>query len=357
MEWARPKFAAGARSVLGLRRSSSRKREEPADPQVAQTSPKALVAPHPIPKGKENAQCPISGMFLTAPVEGLAEAQEAKRALEDDPDIAEERATLKMATAGFVVPSGHAKPAMVPSAPAKPLQFIPMDVRNGAHRPSAATKQLIEQIGGVPTLRKFTTRFYELCFADPHIDKFIADHNEPHGERFANWIAEKLGAGTPWTEERRTRPMKYMHFGHEVMEVSHDRSSSHFAAWYSPKREPEKRGQHFKPDDARVWMRLHFWAARDTGLFKEHPQFMDYYMRFIGHFVSVYSSKSPPFTRESARWSADPANIQRYLAAGNRMPDVVGKDVEVELQKLPREERVYTGSRHPEPSWPYGRSR
>ena len=34
-----------------------------------------------------------------------------------------------------------------------------------------------------------------------------------------------------------------------------------------------------------------------------------------GHFVSIYSSKSPPFTRESARWSADPSNIQRYLQA------------------------------------------
>mmetsp|Transcript_71845 Transcript_71845/g.134358 ORF Transcript_71845/g.134358 Transcript_71845/m.134358 type:complete len:105 (+) Transcript_71845:2-316(+) len=103
-------------------------------------------------------------------------------------------------------------------------------------------------------------------------------------------------------------------------------------------------------------MRLHFWAARDTGLFDTHPQFMDYYMRFIGHFVSVYSSKSPPFTRESARWSADPANIERYLAEGNRMSDVIGKNIEVELQKLPQGERIYTGSRHPKPSWPYGQS-
>lgn len=88
-----------------------------------------------------------------------------------------------------------------------------------------------------------------------------------------------------------------MHFGDETFQVSHDRSSAHFAAWYSPKREPEKVGEHFKPEDlrwccfrgvqglirwlwldtslkswmrmmaqdARVWMRLHFWAARETG--------------------------------------------------------------------------------------------
>jgi hypothetical protein len=33
------------------------------------------------------------------------------------------------------------------------------------------------------------------------------------------------------------------------------RSSAHFAAWHSPKREPEKFGLHFKLDDCRVWMR------------------------------------------------------------------------------------------------------
>merc|ERR1719263_2541970 len=100
--------------------------------------------------------------------------------------------------------------------------------------------------------------------------------------------------------------------GHEV--VAFDRSSAHFAAWHSPKREAHKWGDHFKVDDARVWMRLHFWAARETGMF-EHKAFMEYYIRFIGHFISVYSSASVPFTRESVRWSADPKNIQQYLDA------------------------------------------
>ena len=40
-----------------------------------------------------------------------------------------------------------------------------------------------------------------------------------------------------------------MHFGDETFQVSHDRSSAHFAAWYSPKRAPEKVGEHFKPED------------------------------------------------------------------------------------------------------------
>jgi len=129
-------------------------------------------------------------------------------------------------------------------------------------------------------------------------------------------------------------------------------SRAHFAAWNSPKREKHKRGDRFKLDDARNWMRLHFWAARETGLF-EHESFMDYYTRFIGHFISIYSSKSPVFTRESARWSADPQNIQRYLAAGNRMTDVIGVPLEEALADLPATERAYTGSRASNPECPY----
>jgi len=82
--------------------------------------------------------------------------------------------------------------------------------------------------------------------------------------------------------------------------------------------------------------------------------FMDYYIRFIGHFISVYSGKSPPFTRESARWSANPTNIERYYTSGNLMTDVIDQPVEEALAQLPRGERIYTGSRHPVLSWPYG---
>merc|ERR1711862_341986 len=120
------------------------------------------------------------------------------------------------------------------------------------------------------------------------------------------------------------------------------------------KREAHKWGEHFKPDDARVWMRLHFWAARECGLFEpQHAAFMDYYMRFIGHFVSVYSSKSPPFTRESARWSSNPANIQRYLDNGCLMTDVIGQAYDVAVEEIPVDERLYTGSAHHEAAWPY----
>ena len=56
-------------------------------------------------------------------------------------------------------------------------------------------------------------------------------------------------------------------------------------------------------DDARVWMRLHFWACREVGLFSGGVEadvvsnkpptqlkldFQNYYERFIGHFMRIY---------------------------------------------------------------------
>jgi len=99
-------------------------------------------------------------------------------------------------------------------------------------------------------------------------------------------------------------------------------------------------------------MRLNFWAARESGLF-DNEGFADYYVRFIAHFVSVYERTAPPFARESARWSADPANTKAYLESGNTMADLIGLSYQAQLEQLPEAERVYTGSSAHRPSWPY----
>lgn len=320
-------------------------------------------APHPIEKGKENAACPITGLFaddvhpatsLGRPLGASAAAALAK--LEADPDIVQERLALEERKSEVASEGPKGSAALVPAAQVQaPVRFVPLNVIDGAHKANSETRRLVQSVGGVPTLRRFTATFYKRCFADPHINQFIRRHEDAHGERFALWIAEKFGDGTPWTEERKTRARDVMKIGNQTMEVAFDRSSAHFAAWHSPKRAPHQWGQHFKPDDARVWMRLHFWAAREAGLFEpEYAAFMDYYMRFIGHFISIYSSKSPPFTRESARWSADSQNMERYVAAGNRMTDVIGVNLQNAMMALPPHERVYTGSRHANPAWPYG---
>lgn len=306
-------------------------------------------APHPVPKGKESAVCPITGLFADGPSEAAGKpAAEAFVELVNDPDIVEERSTA------MLISAGKQSSPLAPTTVAGP---IPLSVISGAHRATSATREVV-RIVGLAKLKEFTSTFYRKAFADPHLDKFIRNHHDEqgreHGERFALFIAEKFGDGTPWTSARQTRPVDVMTIKGRRYEVAHDRSSAHFAAWHSPKREPEKIGEHFKPDDARVWMRIHFWAAREVGLFEpEYAAFMDYYIRFIGHFISVYSSKAPPFTRESARWSADPSNIRKYVASGNMMTDAIGKPVDHELQTLPDAEQVYTGSKHPNPAWPY----
>jgi truncated hemoglobin YjbI len=301
----------------------------------------------------EDAVCPVTGLSLQGQSTQLPhETAAALTAMEMDPDIIEEKlahASLRVNTVHVPMQKDDVETAL------QSFEFIPLNVKSASHQANADTRRLVRSVG-LPKLREFTESFYAKVFVDPHLDQFIRRHDDPHGERFALWIAEKFGDGTPWTEERMTRPKDLMRIGRETYEVAHDRSSAHFAAWHSPKREAHKWGQHFTPDDARVWMRLHFWAAREVGLFQpQYVSFMDYYIRFIAHFVSVYSGKSPPFTRESARWSADPRNISKYLKAGNVMIDVVDMPVEQALAALPRGEREYTGSKHQDPSWPYRR--
>jgi hypothetical protein len=350
---ARSILSFGSRRKTNKARSSSRDASGPSSGSSSNSSfsPKTQgshLAPHPIPAGSEGRSCPISGLFADGDVlQADAASKSQLLALQADPDMAEELQALSLPP----TESG----AEIKVQMRKPVQLVHFNAFDGKHRSSSSTAELVREVG-YPALARFTRTFYAKCFADAHVDQFIANHDEPHHERFALWIQEKFGDGTPWTQERHTRPKKYMKFGRETVQVAHDRSSAHFAAWHSPKRTPEKWGDHFKPDDARVWMRLHFWAARETGMF-EHEAFMEYYIRFIGHFISVYSSKAPPFTRESVRWSQDPNNVQQYLDAGRMMMDVIGKDADRELAKLPVEERVYTGSRALNPAWPYEQRR
>lgn len=348
-------FSKGRSSISAVRSSSRGARSSSRGASTSATSPQPRkLPPHPLPEGAEdsNLACPVTGLTASGTETGLRpSAAKALRELEADPDIAAERAIR------LPLKSKAKREQSQVSKPVAPIaQPVVLQVSNGSHFHSKETRLLVRSVGGLPTLQRFTAIFYKRCEDDPHLDKFIRRHTDPHSERFALWIMEKFGEGTPWTEERKSRPRDVMSFGrHGMKEVSFDRSSAHFAAWHSPKREAHKWGEHFKPDDARVWMRLHFWAARDAGLFEpEYGAFMDYYIRFVAHFISVYSSKSPPFTRESARWSADPSNIDRYFASRNLMTDVIDKPLEEELRKLPQSERLYTGSRGSPLLWPYG---
>eukprot|EP00937_MAST-01D_sp_MAST-1D-sp2_P001341 g1341.t1 len=235
------------------------------------------------------------------------------------------------------------------SCPIASAPRVPLRVLGGTFEGSNDTAALLREIGGAAALRQMVNAFYARAFANAHIDQFIRSHNDPHGDRLGNWIAEKMtGEGTPWSDERRTRAREEVRVAGGRTVVVHDRSSAHVAAWHSPKRPAAAVGRHFKLDDARIWMRLMFWTAREEGLFAASPRFAEWYVRFIGHFVRIYESTAPQFARESARWSENPQNIADYEAAGNVMAGVAGLSHGAALRQLPAAERD-------DFDWPYER--
>jgi len=227
----------------------------------------------------------------------------------------------------------------------KSIDFVPLYINRGpvgprGHTATEGTVAIMENIS-LSDLQKMTDLFYEKAFQDETLDKFIQSHDDPHGSRFAKWIHQKLSGSTIWDEDRaaRRRKNEEVTLANGETHLVHDRTSAHVAAWHSPKRPRHESGRHFKLDECRVWMRLHFWAMRESGLMEKSPSFADYYVRFIGHFVSVYESKAPFFTRDSLRWSASPENIDRYIHRdGRRMTDVLGLNFQTSLSQLPPSE-------------------
>lgn len=178
---------------------------------------------------------------------------------------------------------------------------------------------------GSSVVKAMTEKFYLKCFADPYISQFIQNTDDPHAERLANWIVEKMGGeGQPWSTERleRSKCPVHVRLGDGSRHVVHDRTSAHVAAWFSPKRDDEVMGERFKLHDARIWMRLMFWSAREVGLLEQFPRFQDWYVQFIAHFVAVYERGAPGHALESCQWSANSDNTERYLSNGLRMEDI-----------------------------------
>ena len=52
----------------------------------------------------------------------------------------------------------------------------------------------------------------------------------------------------------------------------------------------------------------------------------------------IYERSAPAFARESARWSADQVNIDKYIAAGNVMENVAG------VSTMPPHPKPYRGT-------------
>lgn len=266
-----------------------------------------------------------------------------------DPDIeseAKDLANLSLSDETLQDPSQ-------PEIDSRPYRYVPLTMNGNSFQGTQETAKLLREVGGGDVIRHMVDLFYKKAFNDPHLDQFIASHNDPHHIRLGNWIVEKMGGeGKVWTQERATRSQKPVTLAGGYKHVVHDRSSAHAAAWHSHKRDPNLVGQHFNLQDSRVWMRLMFWSAREAGVFDASPSFADWYIRFIGHFVRVYERQAPAFARESARWSLSEENTNAYLANGCVMgPEVMGDDgmglpVREALRQLPDEERG-------DSEWPY----
>jgi len=229
-------------------------------------------------------------------------------------------------------------------------QFPVLRIEENSHKPSTFSRQLLQQIGSVPKLLEMTTSFYTKVMANPHLEPFFASTEVAHhAPRLANWVAEKMGAPQqPWSAERQSRKQNEAKLVQQILYPSHggafeledflvhDRSSAHFAGWHCPKRAGcpmHQVGDHFKLDDSRVWMRLHFWACREVGLFgpskgertKLQVDFENFYTRFIGHFVRIYERSAPAFARLECAWSdastpEGKANVDKYSAL-QKIPD------------------------------------
>ena len=157
---------------------------------------------------------------------------------------------------------------------------VRLSVVDSTHTATRTTALLLRQAGGAAAVHRATSAFYQKFFADVHLEQFIRkEKGAAHATRLGNWIVEKFGgAGCPWTEERRGRARDTaVCAGGRPVDV-HDRTSAHVAAWHSAKRAPADVGRRFKLDDARMWMRLHFWAARESGLLDD-AAFADYYVK------------------------------------------------------------------------------
>jgi len=167
---------------------------------------------------------------------------------------------------------------------------------------------VLHSLGGGDHLLAMTTRFYAHVFRDSILKKFIFEEDgaAAHGLRLGNWIIEKMGGeGEPWSDSGR----------------SGMRQVSHAKAWHSRKRPENERGRRFKLLDCRIWMRLMFLSARETGLDK-NQRFWHWYVEFIGHFIKIYEASAGKYAWEDARWSAKEDNVISYKEKDFIMSDI-----------------------------------
>lgn len=156
---------------------------------------------------------------------------------------------------------------------------------------------LLKEIGGAEALYKLMDRFYKKMFKDKEMTKFVHRQSDPHAERLALFVLQKMTGGCEWSS---TRPPGALH-------------TAHSDSINCPRREMEKRGVYFTSQDCRTWMRLMFWSVKEEKLDVISPRFFSWYVNFIKVFISFYLHSAGRFVEDSIEWSEDEENVEKYL--------------------------------------------
>ncbi|OQR83608.1 hypothetical protein ACHHYP_14502 [Achlya hypogyna] len=168
---------------------------------------------------------------------------------------------------------------------------------------TATTAHLLYQIGGPGRVLEFCIQFYHFALADATLQVFMfaTDGAKAHGERLATWIVAQMQGDSGG--------------------CTHAWAAAHHRARHCEKRAPSVRGACFSVRDARAWMRLHFWAARECGLHR-NAAFWAWYEQFIHEHIALHNSYAPGYTHADALWSTVPENLAAYRANGRLMTDL-----------------------------------
>ena len=128
----------------------------------------------------------------------LKDEERAFRATDDDAQAEILPSTSK--THDMLTSTTKTNGAPMGAGQGHPYRFVPLRMGgNGrTHMPTADSAALVDEIGGLATLERMTTFFYNKAFSDATIDKFIHSHNHPHASRFSKWIHQKVSYSPPY---------------------------------------------------------------------------------------------------------------------------------------------------------------
>lgn len=207
----------------------------------------------------------------------------------------------------------------------------------GGH--AADTQKLFSGIGGLQGLETIARGFYKRFFEDVHLNSFIAHTHHKHPERIAGFMAQQMTGDERYYDDEVRQRVRYQTKGysdeHGAIDFSHAhamaRSARKFGGNYATRKfttleKMQEGGDGFTIKDARIWMRLMFWSAREQRL-AEDAELWELFVGYIRHKIGYYEPSKHPerfrqFATADAEWSASQDNLEAYVSNENVMQDL-----------------------------------